>query len=315
MRNRSMRRSFAFTVLVCACLLSGVSLAVSGAFGSGRQAGDLSDQIRECRKALGNAQDELRSANELEALFNRKTRVPPALRQALGDELPGMILTPGAFGTAFAIDVQATVKNALLQYAQGNLTADQLSRALVRLAALAGRTKRLLAETRREARAEVDKVRARCAALVAKQNQAPKPPPAQAGSFKLVGQVDAAKDITNPNAVTLTIDAANNKATNENKPELGGGRHKVEYSWKLPRTLTPGEKSSVTLKIAVIDDPSRSQWGLRVLAPGLAQQLLARDEPVERTYGFTVPAGDKDAKELTIRIHILSAEVIYHYRR
>jgi hypothetical protein len=324
MRNRGMRRSFALRALILACLVSGVSLGVSGAFASGRHAGDLGDQIAKCQKDLRDAQDELRYARDLQALFGRKTKVPPALKKVLGDELPAMILvTSGGFGSvASAIDVQAQIKLVLLKYAEGKVTARDLSRFLVSLAVYAGRTKRALAVARRDAQNEVNNLRAHCAALIAKQNGTTSPPPAQAGPFALVSRLTEIKNPNGPEEVK--IDAAGGTAVWNHTGKFGGagkgGEWKVAYTFNVPQALTPGKSTSVTLGMKVTDvKPEQpNSYQMSVLAPDFAQALnLSYPDRAEISKTFTIPISEsfKDVKEMTITIGLVSATVIYHYRR
>jgi hypothetical protein len=318
MGYRGVGRSLALKTLISACLITAVSLGVSGAFAGSRHAGDLGDQIRKCKAQLAEAQNDLRHAKELEALVARKVTVPPALRKALGAdlELPGMILiTSGGWGFALTIDVQAQLKLALLNYAQGKLTAKQLSTSLVNLAKFAGRTKRAVADVRREAQHEVDSLRHQCAALIAKQNgtsPAPKPPP-PAGTFTL--QSPKPTDVSNTHKSELTIDPDGMTAHFD---AASGADWQSDYSWKVPQTITAGKTYTITLHDKILNVTPSQPLGdqMNALAPDFAQAIQAHwpDNPdVSKT--FTVPLSAGQTSEFTITIGFISSGVTYHYKK
>lgn len=149
----------------------------------------------------------------------------------------------------------------------------------------------------------------------------PKPPPTQASSFTLVSSLT---EVKNPNAPELTIDAAGGKATWDHTGPFGGagkgGEWKVEYTFNVPQTLTPGKSSSVTVGLAASNvQPEQPLFiQMTVRAPDFAQALsINYPNPAQASKTFTIPisAGLKDAKELFVVIGVVSAEVIYHYRR
>jgi hypothetical protein len=316
MRDRSTRRSLALRGLICACLISGVSLGVSGAFASGRHAGDLGDQIRKCKQNLQDAQNDLRSAKELEALVARKTKVPAAARKFLGDELPALVVVSGLGGVAGAmVDAQAHIRFLLLKYALGEINARQLSRAFVTLAVSAGKTKRAVAKLVVEAQREVDKLRDVCAALIAKQKGKKPPPPPSATTFTL--QPGLTK-VTNTHAPELKIDATGLSALEDHCCD--GGGWKVEYSWKVPETITPGKAIQLTIGIKVLSVNPNQPVGFQIsaLAPDFAQAVQAHwpDTPsASKTFTVPVAADQKDSSDIAITIGFVSSGVVYHYRK
>jgi hypothetical protein len=317
MRDRGMRRSLALRGLICACLISGVSLGVSGAFASGRHAGDLGDQIRKCKANLREAQQDLAYAKELQALVNRKTTVPPAARKFLGAELPSLIIVSG-FGVIAGgiVDAQATVRLLLLKYALGEISARQLSKALVSLAVSAGKTKRAVAKLVIEAQREVDKLRDVCAAMIAKQKGTkPPPPPPSATTFSL--QPGLTK-VTNTHAPELKIDATGLSALEDHCCD--GGGWKVEYSWKVPETITPGKAIQLTIGIKVLSVNPNQPVGFQItaLAPDFAQAVQAHwpDTPsASKTFTVPIAADQKDSSDIAITIGFVSSGVVYHYRK
>ncbi len=149
----------------------------------------------------------------------------------------------------------------------------------------------------------------------------PPAPPTQAGSFRLVSNLT---EVKNPNAPELTIDAAGGKATWDHTGPFGGagkgGEWKVAYTWTLPQTLTPGKSASVRAGLAVsnVQPEQRLFVQMGVRAPDFAQAVdVNYPSPAASSKTFTIPisAGYKDQKELLVVITVVSAEVIYHYRR
>jgi hypothetical protein len=154
---------------------------------------------------------------------------------------------------------------------------------------------------------------------------APKPPapPTQAGAFNLVAGLT---EVKNANPPELTVNAGGTAVWNHTG-EFGGagkgGEWRVDFTWKVPQTLTPGKSSSLTLGLQVSnvrpEQPILFQIGAR--APDFKQVLdINYPNPAgdSKTYAIPVSAGWKDAKtvkELVVIIDVVGAEVVYHYRR
>ena len=145
------------------------------------------------------------------------------------------------------------------------------------------------------------------------------PPKPAAGSFVLTSN-----KVTNPNAPELTIDAAGGKALWNHTGQYGGagkgGEWKVDYTFKVPQTLTAGKSFSLTLGLAVTNvvpvQPLLIQMGAR--APDFVGSVSANyPNPASASKTFSVPlsAGYKDFKEIVIIVGVVSAEVTYVYRR
>jgi hypothetical protein len=149
----------------------------------------------------------------------------------------------------------------------------------------------------------------------------PPAPPTQAGSFKLVASLT---EVKNPNAPELTINAAGGTAVWDHTGQFGGagkgGEWRVDFTFKVPQTLTPGKSSPLTLGLQVSnvrpEQPILFQVGAR--APdfkGVFGVHYPNPAGASKTFAIPIPASYKDAKELIVIADVVSAEVIYHYRR
>ncbi len=298
-RFRGSNRSLFLKIAIAVSAISLVSLAASGAFASSQHRTIPGDKISDCLQTLKGFKEALA---DVQNLLSRK-----------GEN--AVILFTGRDGYTTYVSVRQATDFFTLQYLAGELTLAEYKAALAYVGRKLVASRRHLRDILGNLEDILNRTQKRCNALKGQAQPKPKPkpqPPTQAGSFTLVGVTK--DDVKNPNAVELTIDAPAMKATDDHPASLGGGQWLVEFTWKLPQTLTPGKTSSVTLGIKVESNPGQNTFGLIVLAPGLAQQLLGKDS-VTQMYEFTVPVGNKDAKDLTITIRVLSAEVIYHYRR
>ena len=146
-------------------------------------------------------------------------------------------------------------------------------------------------------------------------------PPTQAGSFTLVPSLT---EVKNPNAPELTIKAAGGTAVWDHTGQYGGagkgGEWRVDFTFKVPQTLTPGKSSSLTLGLQVSNvqpqQPLLLQIGAR--APDFKRIVdvhYPNPAGASKTFAIPVSAGYKDFKELLVIVDVVSAEVIYHYRR
>ena len=87
----------------------------------------------------------------------------------------------------------------------------------------------------------------------------------------------------------------------------------------MSQTLTPGKSSSLTLGLKVSnvqpEQPLALQIGAR--APDFKQAVSINypNPSASKTFAIPISASYKDAKELFVIVDVVSAEVIYHYRR
>ncbi|MGZ8794705.1 MAG: hypothetical protein ACXW0F_08700 [Gaiellaceae bacterium] len=144
-------------------------------------------------------------------------------------------------------------------------------------------------------------------------------PPTQTGSFVL-----ASTKVTNPGAPEFTIDAAGGKAVWNHTGQFGGagkgGEWKVDYSFKVPKTLVAGKSFSLTLALVISNvlpvQPLLVEFGAR--APDFGGRASANyPNPPSDTKTFAVPlsAGYKNSKEVVVVVAFNSIdEVIYTYR-
>lgn len=138
----------------------------------------------------------------------------------------------------------------------------------------------------------------------------PKPAP---GTFTL-----AASKVTNVNQRELKIDAAGGKATLDHCCD--GGAWKTDYTWKVPKTITAGKASSITLGIKLYDvkpsQPNSDQ--ISAVAPDFRQDLPIRypDTPsATKTYSMPLAASQAGQKEIFVYVGFPNGEVRYTYRR
>ena len=125
-------------------------------------------------------------------------------------------------------------------------------------------------------------------------------------------------------ANTRTINAAAGTALWNHTGIYGGagkgGEWKVEYTFKVPRTLSPGKSASISLSLKASDLKPEQPLSVEMsaTAPDFKRTLsINYPNPAEASKVFTFPisAGYKDFKEIEIRVGVLSAEVIYTYQR
>jgi hypothetical protein len=149
----------------------------------------------------------------------------------------------------------------------------------------------------------------------------PVPPASQAGSFVL-----ASTKVTNGHVPELKVDAAGGKARWDHTGPFGGagkgGEWKVDFTFAVPRTLTPGKSFSVRLGLSVSnvlpEQPLAMAIGAR--APDFVGRVdVNYPNPASGSKTFSVPlsAGYKDVnyKEIVVIVGFVSAEVTYVYRR
>jgi hypothetical protein len=144
----------------------------------------------------------------------------------------------------------------------------------------------------------------------------PKPPPS-VGTFTL--QPSLTK-VTNTHPLELTIDADGRTAHFDNAKISPGFNWQIDFSWKVPETITPGKSIEITLEIELLGvKPSQSLGEqIFVLAPDFAQAVPAHwPDNKKASMTFTVPiaADQKDSSDIAITIGFVSSGVTYHYRK
>jgi hypothetical protein len=148
----------------------------------------------------------------------------------------------------------------------------------------------------------------------------PPAPATQARSFKLVPSLT---EVKNPNAPEVTINAAGGTAVWDHTGQFGGagkgGEWRVDFTFKVPQTFTPGRSSSLTLGLQVSnvrpEQPILFQIGARAL--DFKQALdVHYPNPAGASKSFAIPVSpsSKGLKELFVIVDVVSAEVIFHYR-
>ena len=99
-----------------------------------------------------------------------------------------------------------------------------------------------------------------------------------------------------------------------------GGAWKVDYSWKVPQTVTPGKSIEITIGIKFESVNPSQPLGMQIsaLAPDFAQAVQAHwpDSPtVSKTYTVPIAADQKDSSDVAMTIGFVSSGVVYHYRK
>lgn len=144
-------------------------------------------------------------------------------------------------------------------------------------------------------------------------------PGSRAGTFAL-----SATKIVNPNAPELTIDAAGGKAVWDHTGQYGGagkgGEWRVDYTFKVPQTITAGRSYSISLGLVVSNvvpvQPLLVEFGAR--APdfvGRASANFPNPSSDSKTFSVKLSEGYKDFKEFAVIVGINASEVTYIYRR
>ncbi len=93
----------------------------------------------------------------------------------------------------------------------------------------------------------------------------------------------------------------------------------MDFTFKVPQTLTPGKSSSLTLGLTVSnvrpEQPILFQVGAR--APILSRwstSTIPNPAGASRTFAIPISVSYKDVKELWVIADVVSAEVIHHRR-
>ena len=129
--------------------------------------------------------------------------------------------------------------------------------------------------------------------------------------------------MSNPNAPELTINAAKGTAIDDHTGARGGagngGDWKTTYTFRVPKSLTPGNTASVAVGISATDvQPSQPiGFQISVFGPGFAQWYQLHYPTTSRggtTFKIPIPADEKGAQSLTLTVGVLSAHVTYTYK-
>ncbi|HEX9708377.1 MAG TPA: hypothetical protein VGB42_00135 [Candidatus Thermoplasmatota archaeon] len=279
--------------------LAAVTGGVSGAFAS--DAEDLrtvQQKLEECReKTLKLARADVNFASGLLAKAKRGALV--LLRTPDGDFYP-----VGVEEAEFWIN---------LRLRAGTLTPKQAVEYLREIGKAKAATVQSLTAILKDEEDILKRAEQECAKLAAERDRLLKAGGDGGGSFVL-----ASTKVTNPNAPELKIDATGGTATWDHC--CSGGGWKVEYTFKVPRTLSPGQSFPVTLglKAGNVRPVQPLNFSMGASAPDFNQALtISYPDSAQAEKTFTVPisAGYKDFKDIVIVIGIVSAQVVYTYNR
>ena len=291
-------------LLALGAALALVATGASGAFASG-SADDLATvqaKLDGCRKDLKDSQADIKDYSALLAKAKRGSFV--------------LIQFPRGFVPVQIEEAEFWIN---LELRAGKITpkkAVELARYLGKLKAT---TIRSLTGAFNDERAHFTRTGQRCATLAAERDRLLDAGDS-GGSFVLKSTIK----VTNPNAPELTIDAAGGTALWNHTGVYGGagkgGEWKIEYTFKVPRTLSPGKSSSISLSLEAgsVKPEQPLSIGMSATAPDFKGTLsINYPSPAKASKVFTFPisAGYKDFKEIEIRVGVVSAEVIYTYQR
>lgn len=125
-------------------------------------------------------------------------------------------------------------------------------------------------------------------------------------------------EVKNADPANMTINGTAGTARWECCP--GGAMWKSSFTFKVPKTLVPGQKAQVSLGLTIesVEPRQALQNSISVSAPGLREELFVQylEQPSRSaTYTFPISAGEKSASELVIVIGLPQGQVIYRYRK
>jgi hypothetical protein len=150
-------------------------------------------------------------------------------------------------------------------------------------------------------------------------------PTAQPAAATPTFELDTAlTEVQNPNANELTITPTSagqaiDDHTGANGGAGNGGDWKVEFHWSVPTTLVPGKTAAIYLQIVVDseDPPQPNGYQMGALAPDFAQSLpchYPEQSSCSKTFEYRLAADQAGAKDISLSVHMLSAEVDFDYR-
>jgi len=224
-----------------------------------------------------------------------------------------VIVKGGQLGPILS-SVRELTDNLTLQYLAGEVTKAQYVQALLAVKTLRTRSQEQLERYLRLLQGKVVGQQSKCAELSAATRPTPPPPhrplfnrPA-ASEFVLVG----APTIENTHPGDLTIDAEGGTA------HLNGGYWSANFTFKVPRTLTTRENSSIELSAAIsANNENPEDASISAIAPDFNQELnVLYPDPGSASQTYVLKTASlKDMKEFTITIYFISSKVTYTYRR
>lgn len=200
------------------------------------------------------------------------------------------------------------------QLVLGEISAKQATRLIQSIKQMTANNVDALNDYIESADGRVQRQRAHCASLSG--GTTTKPP---SGTTFTRQPVDPSKDVSNTHKSELTIDPAGMSAHFDNRAS-SGAHWKVDYSWEVPQTITPGKTYEITLHIKFLSVTPSQPLGdqMNALAPDFAQAIQAHwpDTPdVSKTFTVTLAADQKDSTDIPITIGFVSSGVTYHYRK
>jgi hypothetical protein len=308
----SARRIPSFVALLALGAVAAVVLVAPGGFASGKRetAPQASaETIQQCLKTLSRIQGSL---NRL-----RKTREDVLAKRVYLYTI-GRVSGHPVFTSVSVAEFKALVTAELLG---GKLSSRELLQLVREMRQMTVENLPALEGYISVIGADAAKQKRHCDALGQGGTTTKPKPPAAAGAYTLR---PALTEVKNPNAVELTINPTAGTAVDDHTGPNGGagkgGEWKVNYSWKLPQTLTPGKTSQLTIGLDfVLVNPSQpllQQIG--ALAPDFVGAVSAHwpDTPsASKTFDYQVHESQKAASDIAVTIGMLSATVTYHYRK
>ncbi len=130
--------------------------------------------------------------------------------------------------------------------------------------------------------------------------------------------------VVNPNGPEVIINTAAGTATWDHTGQYGGagkgGEWKIEYTFKVPTSLTAGKAASISLSLkAVLVEPSQPLFvQMSARAPDFRQDLsINYPSPAQaaKTYSVPISTGYATAKDLYVIVNFVSAEITFTYHR
>jgi hypothetical protein len=142
-------------------------------------------------------------------------------------------------------------------------------------------------------------------------------PASPAGSFVLTGS----RVVENPYGKEVNINVAGGNATWDRCCD--GARWKTQYTWNVPRSLTPGKPFSISVSLETVSvEPSQPLYDqMSALAPDFRQDLGTNypgQPSASKTYSVPFSAGyrtDPNIREVKVYVNFAHASVEYTYRR
>jgi hypothetical protein len=216
------------------------------------------------------------------------------------------------------VSVDQVRDSIIIRYVAGQINKVKFANDLHLLGIRAAATLKAITALLKEDINDRDETEDRCAKLAQQLKQAQAGGGGGGGST-FTRQSPSPSDVSNTHQTELTIDPSGMSAHFDNS-KSGGATWKIDYSWEVPQTITPGKSFTITLHEKFLsvspDQPLGDQ--MNALAPDFAQAIQAHwpDNPdVSKTFTVPLAADQKDSSEITITIGFVSSSVQYHYRK